>query len=100
MPERQQAHDGATESLKGGRLSPVDIVSSATDFEDTRHVISGGFGLVRESTKLSATYGRGFESDYRSHSLAVTASTTDSTAATATTARCFAIQRRASCHTE
>jgi hypothetical protein len=67
---------GATESLKGGRLSPVDIVTSATDFKDTRHVISGGFGLTRESTKLSATYGRGFESDYRSHSLAVSASTT------------------------
>ena len=47
---------GATESLKGGRLSPVDIVSSATDFEDTRHQISGGFGLTRETTKLSATY--------------------------------------------
>ena len=67
---------GATESLKGGRLSPVDIVSSATDFKDTRHVVSGGFGLTRESTKMTATYGRGFESDYRSHSLAVTASTT------------------------
>ena len=67
---------GATESLKGGRLSPVDIVSSATDFKDTRHVISGGFGLVRETTKLSATYGRGFESDYRSHSISVSASTT------------------------
>ena len=67
---------GATESLKGGRLSPVDIVSSATDFTDTRHLISGGFGLTRESTQLTASYSRGFESDYRSHALSVSASTT------------------------
>jgi hypothetical protein len=67
---------GATESLKGGPLSPVDIVSSAPDFKDVRHVISGGFGLVRESTELSASYSRGFESDYRSHALAVSARTT------------------------
>jgi hypothetical protein len=67
---------GATESLKGGSLSPVDIVSSATEFKDTRHLISGGFGLIRESTELSASYSRGFESDYRSHALSVSASTT------------------------
>ena len=67
---------GATESLKGGRLSPVDIVSSATDFKDTRHLITGGFGLTRENTKMSASYSRGFESDYRSHALSVSASTT------------------------
>jgi hypothetical protein len=66
---------GATESLKGGRLSPVDIVSSATDFKDTRHVITGGFGLTRDDTKLSASYSRGMESDYRSHSFSVTAGT-------------------------
>jgi len=66
---------GATESLKGGRLSPVDIVSSATNFKDTRHVISGGFGLARNDTKLMATYSRGMESDYRSHAFSVTAGT-------------------------
>lgn len=67
---------GATESLKGGRLSPVDVVSSATAFKDTRHVFSGGVGLVRESTRLTASYSHGTESDYRSHSFAVTAGTT------------------------
>jgi Protein of unknown function (DUF3570) len=66
---------GATESLKGGRLSPVDIVSSATDFKDTRHQVSGGFGLTRDDTKLSATYTFGTESDYRSHAFAVSAGT-------------------------
>ena len=67
---------GATESLKGGALSAVDIVSSATEFKDTRHLITGGFGLIRESTELAASYARGFESDYRSHALSVSASTT------------------------
>jgi hypothetical protein len=66
---------GATESLKGGRLSPVDIVSSATDFKDTRHQFSAGFGLTRDATKLSATYSRGMESDYRSNAFSVTAGT-------------------------
>jgi len=66
---------GATESLKGGRLSPVDIVSSATKFKDTRHLASGGFGLSRDNTKLSATYAYGTESDYHSNSLSVQSST-------------------------
>ncbi|HYQ17280.1 MAG TPA: DUF3570 domain-containing protein [Polyangiaceae bacterium] len=66
---------GATESLKGGRLSPVDIVSSATKFHDTRHQVSGGFGLTRENTKLSATYSYGTESDYRSHSFSIQSGT-------------------------
>jgi hypothetical protein len=67
---------GATESLKGGRLSPVDIVSSATHFKDTRHQVSGGFGLTRDNTKLSATYSYGTENDYRSNAFAVQSGTT------------------------
>jgi hypothetical protein len=67
---------GATESLKGGRLSTVDIVSSATDFHDTRHQFAGGFGLNRDGTKLSATYTHGRESDYRSNAISVEAGTT------------------------
>lgn len=66
---------GATESLKGGRLTPVDIVSSATKFSDTRHQVSGGFGLKRDDTKLSATYGYGTENDYKSNSFSVQSST-------------------------
>jgi hypothetical protein len=66
---------GATESLKGGPLSPVDIVSSATEFSDTRHVLSAGFAVVRESTRLSASYAYGTEKDYRSQALSVSAGT-------------------------
>jgi hypothetical protein len=67
---------GATESLKGGRLSTVDIVSSATTFDDTRHVASGGMRIRRESTELGLGYSYGTESDYRSHAISVTAGTT------------------------
>ncbi len=66
---------GATESLKGGRLSPVDIVSSATHFQDTRHQLNAGFGLTRDNTKLSATYSYGTEADYRSNAFSVQSGT-------------------------
>ncbi|MES1187903.1 MAG: DUF3570 domain-containing protein [Myxococcales bacterium] len=67
---------GATESLKGGRLSPVDIVSSATHFKDTRHQVSGGVGVTRDNTKLSATYTYGTEADYHSNAFSVQSGTT------------------------
>ncbi len=64
---------GATEAVKRGRLA--DIVSQATDFNDTRHVVNGGFSITRESTELSASYSYGFESDYKSQALTVAAGT-------------------------
>ena len=67
---------GATEAIKGGRLSSVDVVSSATDFNDVRHLVSGGFSLLRETTELTAAYSYGTEKDYRSQSFAITAGTT------------------------
>jgi hypothetical protein len=67
---------GATESIKGGRLAAVDVVSSATKFDDTRHVASGGVTITRENTELGLGYSYGTESDYRSHAISVTAGTT------------------------
>ncbi|HKO48311.1 MAG TPA: DUF3570 domain-containing protein [Polyangiaceae bacterium] len=64
---------GASESLKGGRLSNVDIVTSATNFSDTRHAMTGGFTVTRASTYLSGSYTYGTESDYRSNAFAVSA---------------------------
>jgi len=64
---------GATEAVKRGRLA--DIVTQATDFSDTRHVVGGGFSITRASTELSANYAYGFESDYKSQSFAVAAGT-------------------------
>jgi hypothetical protein len=67
---------GASESVKAGRLGGVDVISAATSFHDTRHEFTGGFTITREATDLSASYGYGTESDYRSHSLTVSAGTT------------------------
>jgi len=66
---------GASESLKGGRLSSVDIVTSATHFADTRHALSGGFTITRASTHLSGSYTYGTEHDYRSNAFALSAGT-------------------------
>jgi hypothetical protein len=66
---------GASESLKGGRLSNVDIVTSATNFSDTRHALSGGFTITRASTHLTGSYTYGTEHDYRSNAFAVSAGT-------------------------
>ncbi|HEY4102554.1 MAG TPA: DUF3570 domain-containing protein [Polyangiaceae bacterium] len=66
---------GASESLKGGRLSAVDIVTSATHFSDLRHALTGGFTVTRENTHLSGSYTYGTEHDYRSNSFAVSAGT-------------------------
>jgi len=66
---------GASESLKGGRLSNVDVVSSATHFSDTRHVLTGGFTITRASTYLRGSYSYGTEHDYRSNAFAISAGT-------------------------
>jgi len=66
---------GASESVKGGRLSNVDIVTSATHFADTRHALSGGFMITRASTHLSGSYTYGTEHDYRSNAFALSAGT-------------------------
>jgi len=66
---------GASEALKGGRLSNVDIVTSATHFSDTRHALTGGFTLTRAFTHLTGTYTYGTEHDYRSNAFAISAGT-------------------------
>lgn len=66
---------GATESIKGGRLGGVDVVSSATSFDDVRHVGHAGFSIERRTTRLSGGYSYGTESDYRSHSFSVSTGT-------------------------
>ncbi|MEP7049690.1 MAG: DUF3570 domain-containing protein [Pseudomonadota bacterium] len=66
---------GASESLKGGRLSNVDIVTSATNFSDARHAVTGGFTVTRAATHLSGSYTYGTEHDYRSNGFALSAGT-------------------------
>jgi hypothetical protein len=64
---------GATEAVKSGPFA--DVVSGATDFNDTRHLVRGGLSLLRKSTRLSADYSYGTESDYRSNAISIAAST-------------------------
>ena len=66
---------GASEAVKGGRLSNVDIVTSATHFSDKRHAFTGGFTVTRATTHLSGSYTYGTEHDYRSNAFAVSAGT-------------------------
>jgi len=51
----------------------VDAVTSATKLYDVRHVARGGATLRSETTRLSASYSYGFERDYRSHGLYLSA---------------------------
>jgi len=64
---------GATEAVKSGPT--VDVVTAATDFNDTRHRFQGGFTVTGETTRLSADYSYGTESDYRSNAFSVSAGT-------------------------
>ena len=64
---------GATEAVKAGPLA--DVVTGATEFEDTRHVGRGGVGITGETTRFSAEYSYGTESDYRSQAFSVAAGT-------------------------
>ncbi len=53
----------------------VDAITSATRVKDLRNVFSGGATLRGDNTRVSASYGYGFENDYRSHALSVSAAT-------------------------
>jgi hypothetical protein len=65
---------GASEPVKAGPLSSPDIISQAS-VEDVRHVVSGGFSVLKDNTTLSANYAFGTEKDYRSQSVTLSAST-------------------------
>jgi len=58
-----------------GATGDLDAITSATTLKDVRHVLRGGASLRGDNTKLSASYGYGFENDYRSHGLVLGAST-------------------------
>jgi hypothetical protein len=64
---------GATEAVKAGPIA--DAVSAATEFKDTRHLVRGGFTVTGETTRLSADYSFGTESDYHSNAISVSAGT-------------------------
>ncbi|MCC6213413.1 MAG: DUF3570 domain-containing protein [Polyangiaceae bacterium] len=66
---------GATESVKAGRLALDPDIVSAASIDDTRHVFTGNLAVERGPATLAVGYGQASESDYRSRSITVSAST-------------------------
>jgi hypothetical protein len=66
------AVSGATPAVFGPHVG-VDTVTSATEFHDFRQQAHGGFSYNRPDAGIGASYAYGWEHDYRSHSLSVTA---------------------------
>jgi hypothetical protein len=60
---------GATASIYG----PPDAVSGATHFSDQRQQARGSLGIETPLVGLSAAYSYGWERDYRSHTLSLSA---------------------------
>ncbi len=61
--------------VSGATVKVVDVSTSATEFSDTRHSFTGGLTARRDTLSVSGSYTYGFENDYRSHSITVTART-------------------------
>lgn len=65
---------GASVAVVDQPAETIDALSSAS-VTDTRHVLGGALTLRDEQSTLSAGYRYGFERDYRSHGIDVTART-------------------------
>ncbi|MFK7990376.1 MAG: DUF3570 domain-containing protein [Sandaracinaceae bacterium] len=66
---------GASVAVVDAPAAEIDAISSATQLDDFRSVISGGMALRSDYGTLTGSYSYGFESDYRSHSFTLGAST-------------------------
>jgi Protein of unknown function (DUF3570) len=51
---------------------PMDAISGATQFSDTRQQVHGGVSYARPTSDVAASYSYGWEHDYRSHAVTVT----------------------------
>jgi hypothetical protein len=60
----------AVRSDSSGR--PMDAISGATKFSDTRQQVHGGLSYSRPTADVAASYSYGWENDYRSHAVTVT----------------------------
>lgn len=67
---------GATPRVFGVRNDssgrPMDAISGATAFSDTRQQVHGGFSYTRPTSEVAGSYSYGWENDYRSHAVTVT----------------------------
>jgi Protein of unknown function (DUF3570) len=66
------AVSGATPAVFGPHTG-VDAITNATKFHDFRQQAHAGFTYNRPDAGIGASYAYGWENDYRSHSLSVTA---------------------------
>jgi hypothetical protein len=65
---------GASVAVVDAPAGDVDAIASAS-VRDVRHVLGGGLELQDGQSSIAAGYHYGFENDYRSHSVAVSART-------------------------
>lgn len=63
---------GATPKVFGPQSGP-DAVTAATEFEDVRHSVHGGFDVQAGQVNLGVGYAYGWEKDYRSSALTAAA---------------------------
>jgi hypothetical protein len=57
---------GATPRIFGPRTGGVDVVTSASKFDDIRHQVGGTLGYERPTSSLALSGSYGWEKDYRS----------------------------------
>lgn len=66
---------GASVAVVDAPSTEVDAITSATQLDDFRSVISGGLTARSQYGSIRGSYAYGFESDYRSHSFTIGART-------------------------
>lgn len=64
---------GASVAVVDTPAPAVDVISSATQYSDFRQVVSGGLTLRSSNASITAGYSYGWENDYRSHSIQLSA---------------------------
>jgi len=62
---------GASVAVVDSPSADVDVISSATQLDDVRSVVTGGLTLNSPFGRLRGSYSYGFESDYTSHSFTI-----------------------------
>ncbi len=65
---------GASVSVVDAPASEIDAISSATQWNDMRNVVTGAVGVRSDYASLDASYRFGTENDYRSHSFTIAGS--------------------------
>ena len=62
---------GASVAVVDSPSADIDVISSATQLDDVRSVVTGGLALNSPFGTLRGSYSYGFESDYTSHSFTI-----------------------------